>query len=185
MTNLILPSHVASALAYERAREEFKATLFETGQRMAAIAREYNALLARIDPKLQLIYWDSDRPDMPLRKGYWYVIRDNPGAPPTWMEVNINGAPCEPNSRLFDKLAEGDLWNTDLIRRSLRAQRERLAQAQADRLRVDEERMEHIHELTLAATRTQVSMNRDTPWTQNNSANSRRARAEKAKKERP
>lgn len=173
MARLILPTSVTTGRELAHAREEFAAQLREELRPALGKIAELDALLKRIDPLLHLVYWDTDRPDLPFRRGYWYVIRDNPGGIPSWVEINADGAPIEPTSRIFDRLAQGGLWNADTVRRSKAAELERLAQAEADRLRADEERTEHLRELVLAATRTQVSMNRSTPWAQNHAGHAR------------
>jgi transposase len=177
MSGLILPSHIAADYAYEQARKEFSAQLMEeVDRRMLSFMREFDRRLARIDPELRLIYWDSSRPDMPLEKGFWYIVRgnDDRGIPPTFLKIHADGQPCVPTSRCFEMLAQGDLWNTDLVSRTLARQREELARDERDRMRADEERREHLRDLVNAATRVSVSMT-DKPWLQNQDGRARAA----------
>jgi hypothetical protein len=73
----------------------------------------------------------------------------------------------EPGAWVFDMLRAHDWQNVDVMRDRKRAE-EQAARA-AEKRRDDElERMnEEVLETYLAGTRTQVSMNRDTPWGQN------------------
>lgn len=158
--NLILPSNVASELAYARARDEFNATLAANVEHVTGVMRDIDRRLRRIDPKLRLIYWPHNRPDVPLHKGYFYIWRDNSdrGAPATWIEIHDGeGNPCLPVAdRVFEIVAKSDLWNPAIIRQHLIDQRRALARAEAERARADAERQEHLRDLVNAATRVSI-----------------------------
>jgi len=171
--SLILPEGVARDLVAER--EAFRQQLFDSAVRESylrgraiPLMREFNARLKRIDKHLELVMWpDNGRTDTGMRPGFYYIVRDNPGAPPTWMEIHADGEWCEPTSRCFDRLAEGDLWNSTLISDHLRRKREEYARNEAELMRIEEERQDHLRELVNAATRTQVSMTDAQRWSQN------------------
>lgn len=119
-----------------------------------------------------------------LKPHYYAVVRWNEGAPPSVMLVEgPNGEFEEPTSRLFEELKKQDLGDPSNRRRLM--ERSRRMQEARDRMleRENAERQAEIKERVDAATRTFVSMNRSTPWTQNQSANSRRFQAEKRKRD--
>jgi len=170
---LILPAHVHTAVMLERARREFT-SLVEAQARQADAAwmREIEQALRHVDSELRLIYWPYDRPDVPLRQGYYYVWRNNDsrGAPPTWIEIHDGeGNPAQPEvSRVLDIVAEADLWRPGVFREHFTRQRRELAREEARRAREDEERREHLRDLVNAATRVSIGFH-DTGqgWAQN------------------
>jgi hypothetical protein len=151
------------------ARAEVDAERQAYAEERVAQMRHLIAELRRIDPYLDLVKVREDSPgDATVIPGYWHVVRHNPDAPDTWMPITgEDGEFAEPTSRIFDKLAEGDMWRDE---HKVRA-RKRQAKDAADREREKERRRERLssemNERVLAATRTQISMNPDTPWTQN------------------
>lgn len=183
---LWVPPKVSRELVQER--EQFNAQMDEMAHQWSALEtmREFNHELKRIDELLELIFVPehADVTGSPCRPGYWHVLRRNAGAP--WSVIVLTddqGFPVEPTSRVFEKLRQGDLWN----HRSQHEQRrlERLSEeAEARRkIRDREDRQGHLEEVVKANTRTQVSMNMDSPWTQNQSSASRRDQASRKKKD--
>lgn len=167
-----LPPTVSRELLAER--EQFRAVLEDQAVRAKLIAvkgilDQFNYELQRIDPKLELIRAQESVPaGIPMKPGYYHLVRWNEGAPPSvWPVEGPNGEFEEPTSRVFEMLKHNDLWDPRNMR--LMRQREALAEQAADRqkIRDRQERQEEIMERVAAATRTQVSMNRDTPWSQN------------------
>jgi hypothetical protein len=152
--------------------------------------RHMNAELRRIDPYLELVLVGDRAPgpshpdyDPAIVPGRWHVVRHNPDAPDTWMPVTgHDGSYTEPTSRIFDRLAEGDMWTEEYGNR----QRRRAAKAAAEKQRARDNRREQQREEFVeryhAATRTQISMNTSTPWSQNH-AGQRAAKAAAAKRE--
>jgi hypothetical protein len=133
---------------------------------MHATTHHWNRELKEIDPYLELI---RAREDSTLMKpGFWYVLRHNPGAPPSLMCVEgPDGEYVEPNSGLFEKLRSSDMWNAEAERD--RQERIRRAEAAEQRRkgRESEDRVQEMAERWAAVTRTQVSMSRSSPWSQN------------------
>lgn len=138
------------------------------------------AELRRIDPYLTLerVHANAPDDDPATIPGYWHIVRHNPGAPDTWEPITgEHGEYVEPTSRIFDKLAEGDMWRDDYGRRA----RKRQARAAADRERDKERRRAakalEFNERAAAATQVRISFDRDHRWTQNTAG--RRAASER------
>lgn len=153
-------------------------------QERLAHLEHLNKELRAIDPYLELVKVRDDAPDddPAVKPGFWHVVRRNPGAADSWMPVTDDiGRFVEPTSRIFERLAEGNMWNDSYGRR----QRKRAAERAAEKERAEESRKrrlaEEMQERYLAATRTFVSMDRSTPWTQNASPNARRDAAGRKK----
>lgn len=172
MTRLFLPPSVSRELR-ERT-QSFNAAVRASVRDYDAtdpILREYNQRLADYDPRLLMVR-ASDRivPGLPMKAGYYHIIRDNSetGAPDTVMIVEgEHGEFVVPTSRVFEKLAAGDLHDDRNLRRFLehqQAEHDRVErEKQADRA----ERREHLGELVDAYTRTSVPGTGVGPWRQN------------------
>lgn len=139
--------------------------------------RRMNKELRRIDPYLELVFVGDRAPDddPAVVPGRWHVVRHNPGAPDTWMAVvGENNAYAEPTSRIFDKLAEENMWNASHLERKRKREARRAAERERDKERLRASSAEEFNEHLAAATRTQVSMNTDVPWAQNHEGTKRR-----------
>jgi hypothetical protein len=168
-------------------REEFRARLASEAIRAKAdevrgVLDQFNYELRQIDPLLEMVRaGETVSVESAMRPGYYHIIRWNQGAPPSVIVIEgDHGEYVEPTGRVFDMLKRNDLW--DPANQRLVAQRERLAEEAAERqkIRDREERQEEIFERVQAATRTQVSMNRDTPWGQNQAGAAKRRGEKKA-----
>lgn len=137
--------------------------------RVNSTINEFNQELRRIDEHLQLVRArEKCSPESTLKPGYWHVIRDNPGAPPSVMIIEgPNGEYVEPTSQVFERLREGDLWSAENMDR-LKKLKDRAENA-AYRKRMSErsDRQEELKDRWNAAQRTSVSMDRSAPWRQN------------------
>ena len=93
---------------------------------------------------------DAVQAGLPMKAGYYHIIRDNSeaGAPDTVMIIEgEHGQYVEPTSRVFDKLAAGDMHdrrNVDRFHAHDRAERE---QVKRDQRLEREQRHEHLTEL--------------------------------------
>jgi hypothetical protein len=171
---------------YVQAREEFEHEMRQRLvnqelQRVKGILDEFNHELRRIDGQLEMVRAPADCGLTGMKPHYYHVVRWNEGAPPTFFVIEgEHGEFVEPTSRVFEKLREGDLWDPQVMRRI--KQRHANAEAAEAKMRVRENqaRQEEISERVAAVTRTQVSMNRDTPWTQNAAGAKRRDRPKAA-----
>lgn len=152
--------------------------------RIDSVCETFNRELRDIDPYLEMRFFDENGASevtgaVPNR---YHLIRRPPVGPPTLIAIHgPDGGYMEPNSSIFQKLREGDLWNSDAVHDRRRSAEAAERAAARQRARENEERQEILRDAYNAAFRTQVSMNRDTPWTQNASANSRRYAASKKK----
>jgi hypothetical protein len=128
---------------------------------------QFNELLQEIDPYLQLVKAeDKVKAGVPLRPGFWHVIRHNPGAPPSVMTIEgENGEYIEPTSRVFELLQKNDMWNSNSLKEENRKRRALQEAENRQKERDRESRQEEMYERYLAATRTQVSMLPN--WSQN------------------
>lgn len=145
--------------------------------RIKEVFDRFNYDLEQIDPRLQLVRAAPQvAPGSPLKAGFYHLIRDNDNAPPSVITIEgPTGEFVEPSSALFDKLRENDLWNPEVMDR-FRKRQDRIDQAaEKQKIREREERQDEIMERWAAATRTSVSMNRDTPWAQNAAGARRRS----------
>lgn len=185
MGSVWVPPKVSAEMMAERQR--FNAEMQEQAvvNRLVGEMERFNYELRQIDERLELVFIPShaDPGATGCRPGYFHVVRRNDNAPWSIMVVEgDNGEPVEPTSRLFEKLRESDLWNPNVMRRVREKERRAEEAAEREKIREREARQGEIQERWDAVTRTQVSMNRDTPWTQNQSANARRAAGDKKKK---
>jgi hypothetical protein len=81
--------------------------------------------------------------------------------------VDELGGYREPDSGLFELVRRSDMWD-DRLERDRRRVREEALKAKEKREREELEEIEReAFERWQAVTRTQVSLNRDSPWTQN------------------
>lgn len=175
MSQLFIPPRVAAELKAESQRH---AAEVQGSLEMGATIEKWDRMLAEIDPRLTLVRAKSwVKTGTPLKPGFWHIIRDNAdkGAPPTVMVIEgPNGEFAEPTSAIFDLLHRNDLQRPGAMR-EIREREERIRRAQEKEREIErEERQREILERFTAGTRVQVSMNRDTAWTQN--AKGRRAK---------
>lgn len=171
---LILPEHVQRRLDLEK-RREFEARILRNVTIEDARAREYTAKLQAVSPDMFMVKaHDNVDLGVPLRPGFYHILVRNQDAPLSVMEVHENGRYAEPDSRIFDVLAKGNLRERRVRERLEQRDKQEQDDIEKDRRTTNENRRERLKDIVLSATRAQVSMNRDTPWTQN--ANGRRHR---------
>jgi hypothetical protein len=169
--SLWVPPDVAAKLVEER--REFQADV--NRQIDSAQLDRWDRELQRVDEHLRLVLAKPNAWGTPLKPGFWHIVRDNPGAPPSIMPIETaDGEYLEPGPHMFDMLARGDMWDPRFMQQIRAAERRAAAAADRERASQRQERQEHLRELVDASTRTQVSMNRDTPWAQNHAGQRRR-----------
>jgi hypothetical protein len=139
----------------------------------------WNRELRQIDDRLELVWFDENVDIVGVVPCRYHLIRRNdPPAPVSVIPITgPDGEFIEPNSALFDRLRAADLWNDEARRDRQKRHEELIRRKRRQQERETEERQEEILERYLAATRTQVSLNTDAPWTQNQSPASRRDQA--------
>lgn len=152
------------------ARAEVDAQRRAYAEEKIAQYEHFNKELYAIDPYLELVRVREDAPDddPAVWPGYWHVTKHNPGAPDSWMVIHgDNGEWAEPTSRIFEKLAEGDMWRDEYGRRARKRQAERAAAKEREKENRQALLAEELRDRVNAATRTFVSMDQSTPWSQN------------------
>lgn len=170
MSSLIVPQRILDE------NRRYEQTVLDNAVRaymdhVKGILDKFNYELQKIDPRLELMRApDNDAWRLTeVQPGYYFIVRHNdPPAPPSITPIQTrDGEFREPDSSIFEDLKKNDLWNPATGKR-LEKQKQQLEDAAArHRQQERAERQQEIHERYLAATRTQVSMNRDTPWHQN------------------
>jgi hypothetical protein len=163
MSDLILPPHIV-----RRQRQEFEARILRCVTIEDARAQEYTHKLQQISPDMFMVRaQDTVDADLPLWPGYYHILVRNPDAPMTVMTVHENGRWAEPDSRIFDVLARGNLRERRVREQLAEQERERFEAEEKRRAQVNADRKERLKEIVDSATRAQISMDRTLPWTQN------------------
>lgn len=170
--SLWVPPKVTAELLEERRRREAVTLNALRAENEWEQVKHWNKELARVEPNLKLVYCPDPAPvdaaAAGAKPGRWHIVRFNPGSPINFILLETpEGDYAEPGSWMFDLLRKSDLWNAQVQREreSLRRRAEdakRRAEANFRQAR-DEEMADAIR----AHTRTQISMNRSTPWSQN------------------
>jgi hypothetical protein len=129
---------------------------------------KWNRELKKLDPFLRLGKAKEKASAVGVVPGYYHLIRINPGAPLWTMPLHDSqGRFVEPTSRMLDQLRENDMQNMRVVRDRRKAieDKERAGEkAKQDRRDYLNEKAEEHY---AARFKTRVSMNRDTPWSQN------------------
>ena len=160
---LHLPPSVTREIR-ERQRADIENALRTT------VCHEFNPELRRIDPALEMVWWPERAPRaIGFVNGAYHVVRHPVNGSAALVEALVDelGNPREPGSWVFRMLESSDMWDDRVL-----ADRRRRIQASKDaecarRRREDSDRQTEIRERLNAATRTQVSLDRSVPWTQN------------------
>ena len=172
MGQLWVPPQVDRKLREER--NAYTASVEAMAQRVGSVIEEFTARLREIDPYLELIF-SPPKENLPagMVPGRYMCMRHNPGAPPSLMVIETeDGKFMEPGSKLLDDLRSRDMWSPQAVRAREEKKRARLAYEERQKEREREERRAEILERWAAVSRTFVSMDQSTPWSQN--ANGRR-----------
>ena len=183
MAHLLVPPSVARELAEET--RQF-AGVIDPACHQDRTCLEWTRELVRLDPHLSMVKApDCQVVGTPLVPGAYHVKRDNPGAPPSLIPIrDEEGRPIHPPGRLLDQLKAMDAWNTNVREMQDRIRRVEEERQQRARENLRAERQENILDQYKSVTETSISMNTDTPWTQNASPAARRdAAVRKARKD--
>jgi hypothetical protein len=136
-----------------------------------SVLADFNPVLQQIDPRLLMVRArERIVPGLPMKPGYYHIICDNSdrGAPDTVMIVEgEHGEFTPPTSRVFEKLAAGDMHDRRNVERFERIQREERERNEREQRANREERREHLSELVNAYTRASVAGPGAGLWTQN------------------
>jgi hypothetical protein len=175
MSKLWIPPSVSDE--HRDGTRQFNAELEQCFDFRTPVCAQWNPELALLDPYLKLAKAHPNVVNPAVKPGFYHLIRICPDVP-WWVQPLANpvdGSFVEPSSQMLDMLRSNDLQNARVV-----VDREvRLAQARMEKDRERErdrlERQEEAIERWNAVSRAQVSMNRDTPWTQNASGRRRKA----------
>lgn len=167
------PPKVTRELIAERQQRESLALQALKAERDQSFQEEFNRELERVWPGMRLLWCPDPAPvdavAMGARPGRWCILMPSQTGGPGSVKPLLGPSEeyVEPGSWVFDMLREQDWWNPEVRRERERVQAE-LARAKDKReAREREERMELMMDHVNANARTFVSMNRDTPWSQN------------------
>jgi hypothetical protein len=159
---LFLPPHVVA-----QQRREFEQRILRCVTVEDPRAREFTETLQKVSPDMFMVRaHDTVDADLPLRPGFYHILVRNPDAPMTVMTVHENGEYADPDSRIFDVLARGNLRERRVRERLAEQDRELQDAIDTERRTRNENRRERLTEIVKSATRAQVSMDRTIPWTQ-------------------
>ena len=137
---------------------------------------DFNRDLDRIWQGMRLVWCPDPAPveavAMGAKPGRWGILMPSQTGGPASVKPIVGPDECfvDPSmnaSMIFDTLRRSDMWNSEVRADRRRAEREAERAAEKRKQEEREERTQDILERYLAGTRTQVSMNRDTPWAQN------------------
>lgn len=137
------------------------------------IALEWNPLLKELDPLLRLgrAKGLAHAPGFPVMPGFWHWVRENESTAPTITPITGPDGESfrEPSSGVLEDLRRSDLQDPRVFAVLLaqREESERAAEREIEEAR--EERQTDMWDHWLAASRTQISMNSASPWSQNHS----------------
>lgn len=148
--------------------DRFNADLVQRS-RVDDVCERFNRELRQIDHRLEMRWFGEDAGGVMGAIPNRYALVRTPEVGPKTVIVlhGPRGEFMEPTSAVFAKLAEGDMWSSEANRERARRSREAERAAERQRAREREERVEEIQDRYKAATRTWVSMSRDSAWTQN------------------
>src|SRR4051794_19138942 len=159
---LLLPPHVI-----KQQRREFEQRILRCVTVEDPRAREFTETLQKISRDMFMVRaHDTVDADLPLRPGFYHILVRNQDAPMTVMAVHENGEYAEPDSRVFDVLARGNLRERRVRDRVAEQEREEREAGERELQAANDNRKERLKEIVLSATRAQVSMDRTIPWTQ-------------------
>lgn len=163
----------------------WEAQVLAAMHQVGGVLDHWNRELKQIDPNLRLMQAGERVSVAGVIAGYYHLVRlREPGRDEMLMVVPLrgpNGEFVELTGDMLEALRLCDLQNDQALeaQRTAIASQERSA-ARADANEEEERRAEGI-ERWKAASRTQVLMTPEIPWTQNNSPASRRSRGERKK----
>lgn len=164
--SLWMPPRVQRELAQERSEyEALIAILTECDD----VPDLLNRRVSEIDPNLAVVKAKPTVPwGVPLKPGYFHLVRRNETAPVSVTVIEgPDGEYIEPGSKMLDLIRSRDLWNPQVRADLAAAEEERKRAAQRELERDREEINEEVLERFKAGTQASVSMNQDTPWSQN------------------
>lgn len=169
MSRLFVPPKVRAEIA-EQERRERRAIVWGLFDFDDPVCKEWQPELQRLDPYLRLGRAKPMAyvPGYTVMPGFYHWLRDNPNAPPTVTPITgPDGEWREPDTAFLDQLRGNDLQNPEIYRALIAQRAEQEAMEEKRRQEHREQMNQEVLEHYIAANRTQISMNRDTAWSQN------------------
>lgn len=178
--SLLLPRNVAVEIEKRKWVEQrawYRAKLEALFDFDDPTCNDWNGELRKLDPLLRMGRAKpmAYEPGFSVRPGLFHIVRENESAPPTVQPITGPDGESfsEPSSQVLESLRRNDLQNPRVYG-ALIAQHELRERAEEQQLVADrDERQTEMLEHWAAVSRTQVSMNTDTPWAQNHAGYSK------------
>src|SRR4051812_6379684 len=131
---------------------------------------DYTRRLQQIDPRIIMVRArEQVVPGVPMRPGYYHLLQDCGMSVPLSVTVieGEHGEFAYPTSRVFEKLAAGDMREDRNLERWFRTEQARFDAVEREKRADRDERTEHRRDLVNAYTRTSVPGTGVGPWRQN------------------
>jgi len=163
MSSLLLPPRILRQQRLEREKRILRCTTVDDPR-----CQHYTSLLKlRTQDAWMVRAHNTVDSDLPLRPGYYHILILNGDEPMTVIPITNNGKYVEPGDWIFEQLNRMDLREKRVMNRLIEREREEYEAGERELQQANENRRERLAEIVTANTRVQVSMNRDTPWSQN------------------
>jgi len=168
MTNLVLPPHVQRRIDLER-RAERRAAVFRNCTIEDPRCQEWTRKLQkeRGPDWFMVLANETVETKAGLLPGYFHILVRNENTGVDVVPLHNGGAFVEPGSWIFAHLNRGDLRERRVRERLAEREREEWAANERELVTANENRKERLKDIVDSATKVRVSMNRDTPWSQN------------------
>lgn len=184
MSRLLLPPQVEAEILKEKhvaERERRRALANRLLDFDDPVCREWEPVLKQLDPQLRLgrARGQAYEPGMNVRPNFYHWVRDNGPAAPMTIDP-ITGPDgvsfSEPDSGLLERLKANDLQDPIVYRALIEQHAAAEARRERDREQERQDRVEDVIDRYKSVTTASVSMNTDSPWSQNNQPAARRDR---------
>jgi hypothetical protein len=117
----------------------------------------WNKILQDIDPHIQLVRAQDDANAPGLKPGFWHVLRNAPGSPPSIIvHQGPNGEYREPDSGLLEELRRDDMWSSRSLKERKEKQKAARRAQEREEKREKDERIDEIIERYHQANTTSI-----------------------------
>jgi hypothetical protein len=159
---------------------EWEALVLSMMHQAGGILNVWNDALRDIDRNLRLMQATEGAHAPGVLPGFYHLVRLRDPAEGTFMWVQPLAGPdgefVTPTDQMLQDLRARDLQNPAAVADRRRADMIAASSKARSRANEDEDRVHYAVDLFKARTRTQVSMNRQTPWAQNHAGTRRPTR---------
>lgn len=152
--------------------QQYAAHIREMGQRFHETLKHWTAAYRQElnDDRIEIVFMpptvDPGEGVVPGRY-HWVRYNDAPNPPTVEAIQGDSGEFVEPGHWHIERLRGHDLQNPHVLRMQREAREKERAAKERERERDNAERQDHLRDSYNARFRTSISLNRDTPWTQN------------------